>query len=184
MKPVDGKKAIENALASAYGLPKYIKIMEKLRTSEDLTKDSDFQKTFNGFYRVRRNENWRRKFYSIFQECRYNESVTFEEIFSRVYDSTGRMEASFSSKMLASINPDKPVWDSRILHYLGLKIPDPDRSDRQERIIDIYRRIENAYADYLKTDEAEENIRLFDEWMPAYKEISSVKKIDCLIWGM
>lgn len=184
MKSVDGKKAIESALASAYGLPVYMKIMERLRISEDLTRDPDFQKTFNGFCRIRRNKEWRKNYYSIFQKYRYNDAVTFEEIFSSIYAVTGRMEASFSSKMLAFINPDRPIWDSRVLQYLGLKISGPDCADRQERIIDIYGQIEDAYSDYLQTGEASDNIRLFDKWLPSYRGISDVKKIDCFIWGM
>jgi len=52
-----------------------------------------------------------------------------------------------------------------------------------EYIIEIYGKIEDWYKDYLTTAEAEENIRIFDEILPGYSWISSVKKVDYIIWG-
>ncbi len=35
------------------------------------------------------------------------------------------------------LNPDKPIWDSRVLHFLGLKPTGKSDSDRQDSIIEI-----------------------------------------------
>ena len=38
-------------------------------------------------------------------------------------------------------------------------------------------------GEYLKTDEALENIAEFDRWLPSYAWITDVKKIDYLRWS-
>lgn len=109
--------------------------------------------------------------------------MTFENIPCNIYISTDMTEASFASKMLATLNPDKPIWDSRVLKFLGLKPVGKSDSDRQDSIIEIYGKIEGWYKEYLKTAEARENIRIFDEMLPGYSWLSDTKKIDYIIWG-
>ena len=41
------------------GLECYAEIMMRVRKT-DVSKDVDFQRMFNGFYKVRRNEEWRK----------------------------------------------------------------------------------------------------------------------------
>lgn len=44
-------------------------------------------------------------------------------------------------------------------------------------------RIEEAYRDYLATEEARMNIAEFDRWLPSYSWIPEIKKIDYLLWS-
>ena len=47
---------------------------------------------------------------------------SFEEILVYIHEhvSNSSIEPSFSSKMLATIDRDKPIWDSRVLIALGI----------------------------------------------------------------
>ena len=59
------------------------------------------------------------------------------------------------------------------------------QKNSRERIgnaIEIYQRIEDWYAEYLKTDEARKNIAGFDRQLPSYSWITDVKKNDYLLW--
>ena len=76
--------------------------------------------------------------------------MTFENILCNIYISTDMTEASFASKMLATLNPDKSIWDSRVLKFLGLKPVGKSDSDRQDSIIEIYGKIEGWYKEYLR----------------------------------
>lgn len=86
--------------------------------------------------------------------------------------------------MIALQNPDKPIWDSRVLSFLGLKPTGKSDSDRQDSIIEVYGKIEDWYKKYLNTSEAKANIRIFNEMLPCYSWISDVKKIDYIILGL
>ena len=41
-------------------------IIEHVR-KVDVSADLDFQRTYNGFYRIRRNAEWRADYYSLFE---------------------------------------------------------------------------------------------------------------------
>lgn len=60
-------------------------------------------------------------YYSLFVSAKKND-VTFEYIIRELYRLTGNVEASFSSKMLATIDASKPVWDKYVLQNLGLEL--------------------------------------------------------------
>ena len=77
--------------------------------STNVATDIDFQRIFNGFYIVRRNEDWRKCYYEHFESIK-NGSPTFESIIAYLYECTGNIEPSFSSKMLATIFSEKPIW--------------------------------------------------------------------------
>lgn len=100
-----------------------------------------------------------------------------------LYVETGNVEASFSSKMIATIDPEKPILDQYVLQNLGLELKGKNPREKIGNAVEIYHRIEAWYAEYLKTDEALENIAEFDRWLPSYAWITDVKKIDYLLWS-
>ena len=57
----DVRKVFQERLASSMGLDKYRYIMEQVSIT-NVAVDTDFQRTFNGFYVVRRNESWRKSY--------------------------------------------------------------------------------------------------------------------------
>lgn len=111
--------------------------MEKLN-STDVSKDQEFQKLFNGFYRIRqRKQEFYQAYYLILEESK-GKSCSFGEILEKIYNETGRFEASFSSKLFATVASYKPVWDSFVLQNLGLKAPYTNDKRRMEKIIILY----------------------------------------------
>ena len=115
---IDAKKVIETRIAESMGFDKYRQIMETVRKT-DVSTDMDFQRTFNAFYRVRRNAEWRKTYYDLFETVK-DSNLSFESILKAMYEVTGNIEASFSSKMLATINPDMPIWDRYVVQNLCL----------------------------------------------------------------
>ncbi len=178
---IDGVAVMQSALASRLGLNDYEIIMKEYNRV-NVSKDLDFQKCFNHFYRIRRNQGWRDNYYRFF-ESNKNKNITFEEILSAISCfNDNRVEAAFSSKMLATINPNMPIWDSKVLSYLGLELKGKTPEEKQSNAINIYYRIVDCYQKYLSTEEAIHNIEIFDLFLPKYQWLSSVKKIDCLLW--
>ena len=163
-------------LARSLGLEKYAEIIRGDPSSPT------FQRAFNGYYRIRRNEEWRNCYYALFRRAR-TEELDFSQIITALFQSTGNVEASFSSKMLATIDPTKPIWDQYVLQNLGLELNGKTQEEKVKNAITLYRAIEKWYLDYLTTAEAHENIITFDLLLPKYKWISDVKKVDCLLWS-
>ena len=133
---IDAKKVIETRIAESMGFDKYKQIMEMVRKT-DVSSDPDFQRTFNGFYRVRRNAEWRKTYYDLFETVK-DSDPSFKSIIKTMYDATGNIEASFSSKMLATINPDMPIWDRYVVQNLCLNIKGKTKEDQLKCAVDLY----------------------------------------------
>ena len=178
----DVNKVFQERLASSMGLDKYKYIMEQVKQI-DISVDMDFQRIFNGFYIVRRNEEWRKTYYEHFESVK-NATPTFESIITHLYESTNNIEPSFSSKMLASIYPDKPIWDRYVVQNLNIQLTGSTKREKLESAITLYSEMEEWYANFLQTAKAEECIEVFDSVLPDYKWMSSIKKIDSILWSI
>lgn len=182
---IDCERVFQKQIASSMGLVKYVEIINTCK-KVNVSEDDDFQRLFNGFYRVRRNEAWRYEYYSLFEELKREERIEFERILVELYERTGNIEPSFASKMLATINDNKPIWDKHVVEHLGVKLPGQNvpKEDRLKQTVLIYDEIVDWYKQYLETYNAQENIRIFNRYLPDYKEISDVKKIDAFLWSL
>jgi len=162
------------------GLDKYKYLIQHIHLL-DVSQDEQFQKKYNGFFRLRqKSKDFYAEYYQFMQNHK-NKNITFEVILKHFYDKFNSVEASFSSKLLSIINPDMPVWDEFVLKNLNLKKPSTYSQERIQKTINLYSEICRWYNDFLKTDEAKQWIKLFDDQYPNYK-ISDVKKIDLILW--
>lgn len=178
---INPNKVIEDRLAASFGLEQYGYIISQCKVV-DVSSDETFQTKFNGYYRVRRNAEWRKYYYALFQLGK-SETFSFDDIITYLYVNTGNIEPSFSSKMYATLNADKPIWDQYVLKNLNLQL-DGNGEERLQNAIALYARIEAWYKDFLKTQSGKECIDAFDKALPTYSWINSTKKIDCFLWGM
>ncbi len=178
----DVKKVFQERLASSMGLDKYKKIMTLANTT-DVSNNEDFQRTFNGFYIVRRNEAWRKTYYDYFEQMK-KETPTFSQIIQYLYEKTGFIEPSFSSKMLATLNPNNPIWDQYVLQNLNMELVGKTKEERISNAIKLYDNIVNWYAEFLQTEKAYECVCVFDTMLPDYSWLSDIKKIDFVLWSI
>jgi len=162
------------------GLEKYQVIMDRF-PKVDVSKDAEFQKMYNGFYRVRqRDEEFYNAYYSYMEECKA-EGTDFEKTLRYFYSKLNRVEASFSSKLVATINPEMPIWDVYVLENLQLKTPAQYSKTRLEDTVNLYKEIEKWYSDCVKSKDGKEMIKIFDQSFPN-NFISNIKKIDFILW--
>ena len=178
---INPHKVIEDRLAASFGLEQYGYIISQWK-NVDVSTDEAFQTKFNGYYRVRRNAEWREYYYALFQRGK-SERLSFADIITYLYENTGNVEPSFSSKMYATLDVEKPIWDQYVLKNLKLRLFGTGEERLQNAIV-LYTRIEAWYKGFLKTQNGKDCIDAFDKALPSYSWISSTKKIDCFLWGM
>lgn len=145
--------------------------------------DPDFQKKYDAFYRVRRNEAWRMEYFKLMADFRKRSNPTFGEILLRLQQKTGQIEASFSSKMLATLDADMPIWDSNVLKVLNLKLTGNTTEMKMSNAVVLYDRICRWYKAFLQTENAKKMIERLDNEFPEFKEMSPTKKIDFILWA-
>ena len=73
------------------GLSKYLYIMDKLHRT-DVSSDLEFQKRFNGFYRMRQRKPEFYEEYYLFMEKNKNNDVSFEIVLEYLYKLFQRVE--------------------------------------------------------------------------------------------
>ena len=178
----DAKTVIESVLTTRRkDIDKYALTIEGIKKG-DITQDRAYQRNYNGFYRVRRGADWQKVYYEIFEREKNNEPH-FDKILTEIYERTGNTGMSFSSKMVHSIDTNKPIWDQYVLSNLGLELKVCNPVKRIKKAIELYSRIEEWYRDFIDTDEARQWIQEFDEKFSEFAWISPTKKIDFVLWA-
>lgn len=177
---IDPNEVYTKRLISSFGLERYEYIIHNVRTV-DVSTDIAFQTKFNGFYRIRRNKEWRDFYYSLFEQAK-NNSYSFEDIIKALYKETNKVEASFASKMYASLHTDKPIWDQYVLQELELELTGKNE-EKLGNAIELYREIEKMINSILESEDGKQCIISFDKTLPSYAWISKAKKIDFFLWG-
>jgi hypothetical protein len=146
----------------------------------DVSSNREFQKTFNGFYKVRRNQRWRDSFYALMQ-AKKRSGIGFPEALASLHLSTGRIEASFASKLVATLDPSTPVIDSVVLSHFELKLPVSKAPDRKARVVSVYQRLCAAYAELLDCPMGVMLTERFDQHFQG-TNLTRLKKIDLVLW--
>lgn len=150
MDHIDPIKTMQQCIAALMGLDKYRFLLEQVH-KVDVSSDEVFQRTFNGFYMVHRNKEWRYAFYNLFERVKMSNDVSFACVLDEMYRLTGNVEASFSSKLLATLKPEMPIWDKYVVQNLGLKLPLNSDSNRIQTTEELYEEIVAWYKVFLQT---------------------------------
>ena len=172
------EEAVENV---SKGLGQYLELQNALQDIE-VVKTRSFQKKFNHFYRVRRNQKWQTAFYETFSEAKKTQA-DFREICATIYRKTGRWEASFASKLAASLDPRQPVIDSVVLSNLNLKLPSAKSHDRLSAICELHESL-LAKLNALAVDPI--GIQIIDRFKQRYPDanLEEIKILDLVLWQL
>ena len=114
---------VVDAIAKARrGITQYLAILDAVHRV-DVSCDRDFQKMYNSYYRVRqRLSGWYEVYYDYLERSKTT-PPQFDTALDYLWSTLGRYEPSFSSKLVATLDPDRPVWDRFVLKNTGQKAP-------------------------------------------------------------
>ena len=176
---------IGECLETAWGLPQYMDIISKVNKN-DFKASADFRTSFNAYYRVRqRKSEWYDAYYELMENQKHY-PLSFEQLLRKLM-TFGNIETSFSSKLLATVDVDRPIWDQYVLKSLGRykewkSFNGKDKEERISKAVEIYAGIEKWYADFLNSKDGKECVKKFDTILPDYAgKVSDVKKIDFML---
>ena len=180
-------EAIEHILADSekllISMKKYKRILDSLYWT-DVSKDRNFQRAFNDFFVMRsRKSEYYVMFYS-FLEQKKAVGVSFEETLEFLKQAEGRLEISFSSKLIHVINPNRPIWDNNVaVQHFKMKVPgyNVDSVIRQKEIVKLYHEYCSRFYEYLDSSEGQMIIKMFNEKYP-HTGFTDAKKIDFIMW--
>lgn len=174
---------LDNAFSTLNRRRKDICKYEELMGLSGSPDDPVFQKKYCGFYRVRRDAKWRSEYFHLMASFQNRGDASFGEILLRLFQATGRIESSFTNKMLATLAPDMPIWDSKVLKALHLQLKGSTPELRISNAVILYDRICHWYKLFLNTEQAVNMIEQFDREFPEFASFTATKKIDFVLWA-
>ena len=180
MKSEMTEKQVDEALDKIQdGLRKYCLIQVNFKKC-DVSSDHDFQIRFNGFYRVRRDAKWRDCYYRLMENAK-RDGITFPDALHTLANQTRRIEASFASKLVATLDPTKPIIDRFVLENFGLRLPTRTMINRESKTVDIYNQLCAAYENLKSNCQGRMILDKFKQRYPE-AEVTDLKRIDLVLW--
>ncbi len=178
---------VREALEESFGLPPYARTLTLRGTN--VATDKAYQKNFTSFYRVRRDAAWLDVYYAYMEAHKNDGKLTINAVLDTLYTTPHKaksgmihsIELSFSSKLLATICPDKyPIWDSRVVKAMGIKtgittIP---------QAVEAYEAFREEILTFIATTKGKACMTMFDRLFPNYTWVSDLKKMDFYLWHM
>ena len=174
---------LDKSFSKLHAQSRYFVRYNEIMNMAEATDDPVYQKKFSGYYRVRRNADWKREYFRIMETFRKRGTASFGEILLRLYQKTGQVEASFASKMLATLDDHMPIWDSNVLKALQLRLKGTSPEIRISNAVVLYEHICDWYCAFLDSKEAKIILERFDREFPEYMSMSQIKKIDFVLWA-
>src|SRR5262249_4248332 len=84
-------------------------------------------------------------------------------------------------KLVATIDPTKPVIDSIVFQNVGYRLPTGEVSQRIRRIVELYDSLADAFVDYLGSECGHYLVRQFKNHYPS-ASLSETKMLDLVLW--
>jgi hypothetical protein len=185
---IEGMKSERDSIfgrlsARVLDLEDYLYLQRNL-SALDVSKDTTFQRTFNRFYKMRsKPAGWYELFFSLLERDKHRADLKFEEVIREIFSRWNEVHPSFASKLVATINPESPVYDKEICKHLGIKqgtIADPEV--RLATAISNFGALRTFHSVAGKTRSASDLIEAFDRQFERFAGFTSVKKIDLMLW--
>jgi hypothetical protein len=184
MKPISISKA---QLAAALlkvepGLQKYWAIQQQVTLDTTGFTDPKLRRSYNGFYRVRRGQPWQSIYFNLMHQAQ-TQTYGFSQVLRALHQSTGRYEASFASKLVATLDTTQPVIDSVVLNNLGCKLPAVNTPNRMQEIESLHCKLQQNIQSFLALTEGRALVSAFKAAYPTFT-ISEEKMVDLVLWQM
>jgi hypothetical protein len=119
-------------------------------------------------------------YYEIMERAKTN-TLGFREVLLELKKRTGRLEASFASKLIATLHPHQPVIDKFVLKYFRLRLPYPYEKERERKVVEIYEMLCRNYANFMSMPTARAICDRFEAKYP-WAAITDLKKVDLVLW--
>ena len=178
------QEAVFAGLAFRRGdLARYAQSIAELHATNVAT-DASYQRRFNALYGVRRDAQWRNSYFTLLEARKSQSAVGFLSVLTAIRDATGRVEASFASKLVATIDPTRAIYDSIVRRNLGLPQRSIGSSSRIDALCRDYDVIQKALEQMVTSGEFQPLRARFDATFPEFAHFTDLKVLDLMIWQM
>lgn len=172
------------------GLSKYIDTINNLN-KVNVSSDVNYQSNYRAYYGMNSTttQKFQQQYFTYLENNKNNSNLTYRQVLTDLYNATGRVDYSFASKLLHTINQDNPILDKHVMRLLGFYLQgtgaDPGRIDYY---VDVHETVKAEYTQIANRTYSGIGIytalQLFDLTFPNYVGINITKKIDCIVFRL
>lgn len=166
-------------------------LQTRFQQKEDVSKDLLFQFVFRSFYRLDNaglGAQFKTRYFELMEELRDSPSFKLALILRPLYDiktlkGKNTFQFSFATKMLSTIDPQRPVYDREVARMFGYtQLPGGEFADKLKIYLDRYQNIEDSYRQILSDKLLPATLSAFEEVFPQHN-LSDVKRLDFIFWA-
>ncbi len=130
-------------------------------------------------------------YFEILEKYKSEPNVEFKTILKEVNSARrkckedNRKEISFSSKLLHTINNERPIWDKRLVNLYNFNLNNDHSNWTEEDCVCAYEEYCRRFDEYMESNNDEKDIIIkeFDNRFQDYKDsIKDIKKVDFVLW--
>lgn len=172
------------------GIDKYNHIMANIQKT-DVYKDQEFRRIYCSYYGLNRNTSidFQEKYFGYMQDNKNDKTLNYKDVIRGLYKITKRVDYSFSSKLLHTINPDMPILDKHLMRLLGFQLKSiGDDKGRIDYYVKVYNIVFKEYRD-INDNLLNGNGKIYDairelkkNFQAKCKDLTTAKIIDSLIF--
>jgi len=151
----------------------------------NVSSDAEYKRKFAGYYKMRFvSQQYRDSFFSLFEAIKNDTELSFVDVARRLSQVDGRHKFSFISKMLHTIDPSRPIYDSQVDQALQIhRTYQPNIELKIQQDEEILKQISFVYQCLETSAEMVEPLAAFDRIIPN-RSMSIAKKLDFLLWAL
>ena len=183
LKILDNQEAIIEKIPPQM-LSTYYWLQDNLHR-RNVSDDAEYKRKFAGYYRMRFVSNqYRDHFFSLFETIKNDAELSFADVAKQLSQVDGQHEFSFISKMLHTIDPSRPIYDSQVDQALQIhRIYEPNMELKIQQEEEILKQISFVYQCLEASAEMAEPLAAFDQILPD-RSMSTAKTLDFLLWAL
>lgn len=185
------KKIISNPKLKE-GIPQYVFLKDRFRLKKGkISEDDKFKSSFQDFYKLNGaglTPAFKKLYFKLLSES--SNTTELRDILEQLYQipirrGAGKVHFSFATKLLHTIDDDRPIYDSIVAKHLRLGniYTLKGKEAKIERCETIYGRLKERHADLLGNERVKNKIKEFSKKYSEAKDISNVKTLDFILWA-
>jgi hypothetical protein len=169
-------------------LDRYFRIKRMHNLDKQFVLTPDFQQAYAGYYGMLRftTQEFRRAYFQLL----YEEQNELEHILRELYkypapNNINRVEFSFATKLLNTLDATLPIYDVNVARVLNLEPPRGDTIDaRIASCLTTYDNLNRSCADLISTPEAIHIVEQVRKLYPDFDEldIPDERVLDIILW--
>lgn len=151
----------------------------------NVSTDAEYQRKFAGYYRMRYvSSTYRNRFFEVLEATKQQTVPSFRTISEALFNVDRKHAFSFITKMLHTIDPHRPIYDSQVDAALGIhRTFQPDFEKKLQQDEGILNYLSSLYQELAALPDMVGPLMAVEQILPDQR-MSTEKKLDFILWAL